>query len=226
MKRLFGQKKEAAPAPTMGDATTSLDKRGDQIDAKVKKLDDELMTLRTQMQKTRGPQHERLKQRALQILKQRKMYDGQRSQLYQQQYSMEQLQFTKEMMEDTKMQVQVMRDTSKEMTKTFKKFSVDEVERMQDDLADLYEQHQEIQEVMGRAYGVPDDVDEDDLAEELDALAFDMEKQKDASYLDEALSTPATRLPDMAAPAVPSVGVPEAAPQQHDPYAMEEQLGL
>uniref|UniRef100_A0A7S1PZB2 Charged multivesicular body protein 5 n=2 Tax=Neobodo designis TaxID=312471 RepID=A0A7S1PZB2_NEODS len=225
MKRLFGQKKAAAPAPTMGDATTSLDKRGTQIDEKVKKLDEELMSLRTQMQKTRGPQHERLKQRAMQVLKQRKMYDSQRTQIYQQQYSMEQLQFTKEMMEDTKMQVQVMRDTSKEMSKTFKKFSVDEVERMQDDLADLYEQHQEIQEVMGRAYGVPDDVDEDDLAEELDALAFDMDKQKDASYLDEALATPATRLPDMAAPAVPAV--PEAP--QHttvDPYAMEEQLGL
>jgi charged multivesicular body protein 5 len=225
MKRLFGQKgAPPPPKPTMGDATQSLDKRGDQIDGKVKKLDEELMSLRAQMQKTRGPQHERLKQRAMQVLKQRKMYDGQRAQLYQQQYSMEQLMFTKEMMEDTKMQVEVMRDTSKEMSKTFKKFSVDEVERMQDDLADLYEQHEEIQEVMGRAYGVPDDVDEDDLAEELDALAFDMEKQKDASYLDEALATPATRLPDMAAPAVPEAAVP-----QHntvDPYAMEEQLGL
>jgi charged multivesicular body protein 5 len=102
--------------------------------------------------------------------------------------------------------------------------SVDEVERMQDDLAELYEQHQEIQDVMGRAYGVPDDVDEDELAAELDALAFDMDKQKDASYLDEALATPATRLPDMAAPALP-----EAPQQQHattDPYALEAQLGL
>jgi charged multivesicular body protein 5 len=224
MKRLFGQKQAAAPKPTMADASNTLNARGDQIDSRVKKLDDELMSLRDQMSKTRGPQHDRLKQRALQILKQRRMYDNQRTQVYNQQYSMDQLQFTRDMMEDTKLQVEVMRMTSKEMSKTFKKFSVDEVERMQDDLADLYEQHQEIQEVMGRAYGVPDDVDEDELAAELDALAFDMDKQKDASYLDEALATPATRLPDALAPALPEA--PQHQQATTDPYALEAQLGL
>lgn len=226
MDRLFGKKKASAPAPTLADATTALGNRGDQIDGKIKKLDDELMSLKDQMSKTRGPQHERLKQRALQVLKQRKMYDSQRSQVYQQQFSMEQLQFTKEMMEDTKLQVEVMRTTQKEMSKTFSKFSVDEVERMQDDLAELYESHQEIQDVMGRAYGVPDYVDEDELADELDALAFDMEKQRDASYLDEALTTPATRLPEIAAPALPNDPTPAGQQRVSDPYALEAQLGL
>lgn len=223
MKRLFGKKEAAPPPPSLNDATNTLNARGDSLDAKVKKLDDELLSLRNQMQRTRGPQQERLKQRALQILKQRKMYDNQRTAVYNQQYSMEQLQFTKEMMEDTQVQVNAMRQANKELGKTFKKFSVDEVERMQDDLVELYEQHEEIQEVMGRAYGVPDDVDEDMLNEELDALAFDMDKQKDASYLDEALTTPATRLPDLGG----GQQVPEAPQQQTtDPYQLQEQLGL
>ena len=224
MKRLFGQKKNEAPAPTLADAGAKLDARGGVIDEKCKKLDGELLALRDQIQKTRGPQQERLKQRALQILKQKKMYDGQRDALYQQQYSMEQLQFTTEMMADTKVQVEAMKASSKQLGEHFKKFSVDEVERMQDDLADLYEQHQEVQEVMGRAYGVPDDVDEDMLADELDALAFDMEKERDAAYLDQALATPAGRLPEGPTPAE---RVPEAPTQQvTDPMALEAQLGL
>ena len=42
MKRLFGKKKEVAPPPTLDDATGSLEKRGDGVDAKIKKLDLEL----------------------------------------------------------------------------------------------------------------------------------------------------------------------------------------
>lgn len=36
-------------------------------------------------------------------------------------------------------------------------------QELQDSLADLYEDSREIQDIMGRAYGVPEDVDEDDL---------------------------------------------------------------
>ena len=224
MKRLFGQKKAEAPAPTLGEAGAKLDARQAVIDEKCKKLDAELLQLREQIQKSRGPAQERLKQRALQVLKQKKMYDSQRDQLYQQQYSMEQLAFTTEMMADTKLQVEAMKASSKQLSAHFKKFSVDEVERMQDELADLYEMHQEVQEVMGRAYGVPDDVDEDMLADELDALAFDMEKEKDAAYLDAALATPAGRLPDAA---VPGDRVPEAPRlEATDPMGLEAQLGL
>jgi len=34
---------------------------------------------------------------------------------------------------------------------------------LQDSMSDLLEQSNEIQEIMGRAYGIPDDVDEADL---------------------------------------------------------------
>ena len=47
----------------------------------------------------------------------------------------------------------------------------------------------EIQEVMGRSYGMPE-VDEADLEAELEALGDDMMADNDATYLDEAISAP------------------------------------
>ena len=60
---------------------------------------------------------------------------------------------------------------------------------LQDDLADMLEDANEVQEVLGRAYGVPD-VDEDELEAELDALGDDLALDEDTSYLDEAISAP------------------------------------
>ena len=40
--------------------------------------------------------------------------------------------------------------------------------------ASLQDMHNDIQDVLGQNYGVPDDIDEDDLLGELDALEADM----------------------------------------------------
>ena len=54
---------------------------------------------------------------------------------------------------------------------------------MQDDMEDMMEQANEIQDVMGRTYGMPD-VDEDELEAELDAIGGEMAADNDLSYLD------------------------------------------
>ena len=67
-------------------------------------------------------------------------------------------------------------------------------------MEDMLEQANEIQESLGRSYGLGDDIDDADLEAELDMLGegeFDME---DASYLDDATSAPA------APTAIPSDG--------------------
>ncbi len=60
---------------------------------------------------------------------------------------------------------------------------------LQDDLADMLEDANEVQEVLGRAYGVPD-IDEDELEAELEALGDEIALDDDASYLDEAIKAP------------------------------------
>lgn len=60
---------------------------------------------------------------------------------------------------------------------------------MQDELADMLEQADEVQEALGRTYNTPE-IDEDELAAELDALGDEMALDDDASYLDDVLKAP------------------------------------
>lgn len=201
MNRLFGKSKAEAPKPTLEDATSRLELRGAALEQKVQKSDQELVKLKQLIQNSRGPTKERYMQRAMQLLQQKRMVEGQRNQMAQHQWNLEQMQYTREMMSDTKLQLDVMKESHKTLRKEFKNFKVEDVEKMHDQLRDLYEDAAEIQEIMGRDYELNDPIDEDDLRDELDALAFDMEKAKDASYLDAALATPAptagVKLPDL-----------------------------
>ncbi|GFO31744.1 charged multivesicular body protein 5 [Plakobranchus ocellatus] len=77
----------------------------------------------------------------------------------------------------------------KDFKKAYKHVNIDQIENMQDELEDLMEQNNEIQEVMGRSYGMPE-VDDDELEAELDALGDELCLDEDASYLDDAVAAP------------------------------------
>merc|ERR1711976_524207 len=77
----------------------------------------------------------------------------------------------------------------KEMKKEFKNVNLEQIEDLQDDLADMLEEANEVQEVLGRSYGMPE-IDEDDLEAELDALGDDFALDEDTSYLDDAMKAP------------------------------------
>ena len=64
-----------------------------------------------------------------------------------------------------------------------------QIEGLQDDLGDMLEEANEVQEAMGRSYGMPE-IDEDDLEAELDALGDDFALDDDTSYLDDAIAAP------------------------------------
>merc|ERR1719244_1438 len=76
------------------------------------------------------------------------------------------------------------------MKKEYKNVNIDQIEDMQDELGDMMEDANEIQEALGRTYGMPD-VDEDELEAELDALGDEIALDDDTSYLDDAINTPA-----------------------------------
>ncbi|CBZ30610.1 conserved SNF-7-like protein [Leishmania mexicana MHOM/GT/2001/U1103] len=224
MNRLFG-KANNAPKATLEDASNRISCRSDVVDARIAKIDAELMKVKEQIQRSRGMTQSRYKQRAVQLLQQKRMYQGQQDMMMQQQFNVDQLHFTTETMKDTHVQVDAMKQANKELRKGMRKLDLDKVENLQDELADLYADTQEIQEIMGRAYSVPEDIDEDEMLGELDALDFDMEKENDADYLAEALAMPGTKLPD-----VPTDSKVDAGGQKEsstaDPYSLEQQLGL
>lgn len=91
------------------------------------------------------------------------MYENQRENLNNQSFNMEQTNFATQMLKDTKTTVDAMRLGVKEMKKEYKKVNISAIEDLQDELEDMMDQANEVQEVMGRSYGVGDDIDEAEL---------------------------------------------------------------
>ncbi|KDN45477.1 hypothetical protein K437DRAFT_256596 [Tilletiaria anomala UBC 951] len=188
MNRLFGGSKAAAAKPTLQSAILSTEQRADGVEVKIRKLDAELGRYRDQMKKMRdGPGKTAIQQRAIRVLKQKRLYEGQLAQLQQQAYNMEQATMTTENLRNTMATVDAMQTANKEMRKTYGKIDLDKIERIQDDMEDMIEQTNEVQETLGRSYGVPDEIDEADLEAELEALENEIgeEETETPSYLQE-----------------------------------------
>ncbi|KAJ9523220.1 hypothetical protein QJQ45_024006 [Haematococcus lacustris] len=184
MRRIFGAPKKDAPVATIDETTDKLVSRGDRVDEQIKKLDEQLMKYKEQIKKTRpGPAQDAIKRRALQVLKQKKLYEGQRDQLYQQQFNMEQTRFTVDSIKDTITTVQALSIANKEMKSTMKKnkeLDLNYIDKLQDDMFDMMDMSKEINEAMSRSYEVPEDVDESDLMAELDGLEEELSMEAGA----------------------------------------------
>ena len=183
------------------------------MDKKIGRLDAELKKYREQMSKMRdGPAKNAVKQKALRVLKQKKSYEAQSDNLRNQAFNMEQTNYATQSLKDTKTTVNAMKMGVKEMKKEFKNINIDQIEvtydsflnkyqincnlvirfffqDLQDDMADMLEDANEVQDVLGRSYGMPE-IDEDDLEAELDALGDDFALDEDTSYLDDAMNAP------------------------------------
>lgn len=219
MKRLFGGKKPTIPAPTMDEAVDKLNTRGDSLDEKIRKLDEQLAKHKDIIKKTRpGPAQEAAKRRALVVLKQKRLYESQRDQLYNQQFNVEQTSFAMTGMQDTVHTVQAMKAAGKEMKGFMKQndLKIENIEKLHDDMSDMLDYHQEIQDVMGTAFGVPEDVDEEDLMGELDALEDDMAAEADTAG---PAGMPAY-LQDVDLPAVPQGEAQQEQPQAADAFGL------
>uniref|UniRef100_A0AAQ4P259 Charged multivesicular body protein 5 n=1 Tax=Gasterosteus aculeatus aculeatus TaxID=481459 RepID=A0AAQ4P259_GASAC len=190
MNRIFGRGKPKGPAPNLTDCIGNVDSRSESVDKKIARLDVELVKYKDQMKKMRdGPSKNMVKQKALRVLKQKRMYEGQRDNLMQQSFNMEQTNYTIQTLKDTKTTVDAMKIGLKDMKKAYKHVKIDQIEDLQDELGDMMEDANDIQEALGRSYGTPE-LDDDDLEAELDALGDELLMDDDSSYLDEAATAP------------------------------------
>ncbi|KAI9012761.1 Snf7 family [Gaertneriomyces semiglobifer] len=214
MNRIFGTTKPKVPRPTINDAIKTTDSRADSVEVKIKKLDAELLKYKEQMARMReGPAKNAVKQKALRILKQKKLYEGQRDQLVQQSFNMEQGSMALDNLKNTLTTVDAMKFANKELKGQYKKINLDKIEKVQDEMEDLLEQANDIQESMGRSYGLPDGIDEDDLEAELEALGDELlEDDAEPSYLQE---------PEME---LPSASLEDPNQSQQIPGALEEAI--
>ncbi|KAE8721563.1 putative transcription factor PosF21-like [Hibiscus syriacus] len=225
MKRVFGVKKDKEPPPSIQDSSDRINKRGDTVDEKLKKLDAELSRYKEQIKRTRpGPAQEALKARAMRVLKQKRMYEGQRDMLYNQTFNLDQVAFASEGLKDAQQTMSALKSANKELKGMMKTVKIQDIDNLQDEMMDMMDISNEIQESLGRSYNVPDDIDEDELMGELDALEADMGTEADGvpSYLQ-----PDKEEPDLDAELnLPSAPSGNAAAAGRANAQGEDELGL
>ncbi len=140
---------------------TQVDSRIESIDVKLAKLTAELSTYQQRLGRMRdGPGKSAIKQKAIKILQQRKMYESQKDQLQQQSWNMEQAGMMQDNLKNTMATVDAMKTTQKELKRQYGKVDIDKIDRLQDEMAELMEVGNDIQESISRSYDVPEDVDE------------------------------------------------------------------
>ncbi|KAJ2450694.1 Vacuolar protein-sorting-associated protein 60 [Coemansia sp. RSA 2336] len=187
MNRIFGVSKGKTPKPTLDDAIRSTDSRVSSVEVKIKELDGRIAALTDRMRKMRdGPGKITLKKQAMQLLQHKKKYEAQRDNLMQQSFNMESTVFAMDNVKHTMTTVQAMQDANKQLKKQYKNIDIDKIYDIQDEMSDLMEQANEVQELMGRSYDLPEDLDEEDLEAELDALGDDLNFEEEMpSYLND-----------------------------------------
>ena len=111
----------------------------------------------------------------METLKRKKMYEQQRDQMAGQAFNIEQTSFAIDSIKDTQTTVAAMKAAATTLKAETKKLNIDQIEDTQDDLQDMMEDMNEINDMMGRAYGMPDEIDEADLDAELACLEDELE---------------------------------------------------
>ncbi|ODV87564.1 hypothetical protein CANARDRAFT_194237, partial [[Candida] arabinofermentans NRRL YB-2248] len=175
MNRLFGTK-STQPKASLNDAMNNIDDRVSSLDVKISKLNSELSTYQLKLSKMRdGPGKNTIKQRALKLLKQRKQLEQQKDQLMSQSWNISQAQMTTDNLKNTMITVDALKQSNKELKKTYGKIDIDKLEALQDEMLDMIEQSNELQDSLSRSYDVPDDISESELDAELEALGDELD---------------------------------------------------
>ncbi|CAA2970018.1 charged multivesicular body 5-like [Olea europaea subsp. europaea] len=227
MRRVFGAKKDKEPPPTVQDASDRINKRGDTVEEKINKLDAELAKYKEQIKRTRaGPAQEAVKARAMRVLKQKRMYEGQRDMLYNQTFNLDQVSFAAEGIKDAQQTMSALKTANKDLKGMMKTVKIQDIDNLQDEMMDLMDVSNEIQESLGRSYSVPDDIDEEELMGELDALEADMGMETESD------GVPSYLQPDKESDLDSELNLP-SAPTGHAPAPggrtnaqTEDELGL
>ncbi len=158
------------------------------------------------------------------------MLESERDKISNMSFSMERTRFAMESLKDTAEHVAVMKSATSTFREHQKAIKIDDLEDMQDDLADMMVDAEEINEVLSRSYGMPNDVSEADLDAELAGLMDEPDYEGLSAELggldDVSLDAPAASYatPSYAArdeyssfPAIPTAATASAVPMSSAP---------
>lgn len=222
MKRLFGTKKPAPAPVNVSDVGAKVDARVSNLDQKINTLEQELRKFRQQMAQTKGgPGLASIKKRAMATLKRKKMYEQQRDNLAAQSFNIEQASFALETVKDTVDTVSAMKAATSQLKVEQAKINIDHVEDTMDEMEEMMYEMDEIQQVMGRSYGVGEDIDESELEAELMGLEEDW-------ALDEEIPAAAEEVGEEGLPSylAQTPAVPTSTPKKSKAEETVDEFGL
>lgn len=212
MKRIFGGGRSKVPPKTLDEVGTTLDQRIDNLDTRIAKLDVELRKHREAMKALAargGPALEQAKKRAVNVLKQKRLLEGQRDKISENVMRIDETRYTTSALEDQVEMVQALKvaaKTMKKQMKNTKELNPDHVEDIMDELQDARDQLEDIHEAMG-AFDVPVDIDDAELMYEMDMLGEEVANEEVA----DEVPAYAMDLPDVPT-GLAGVGVAEEDP--------------
>merc|ERR1740116_53172 len=164
-----------------------MDKRVDELEKKISRLEKQIIELKKKMNKSKGAAKNSYKSKALKLLKQKKQYETQRDRMYGQQMNIDNAKYAAQSVKDNADMVTAMKSAAVTLKSQMQEVNIDEVEDLQEDWMDLQDDANEINDILGEAWGM-DDFDEDDLMDELDGLDdelddLDMNEDDVPSYI-------------------------------------------
>ena len=171
MRRVVGRGRKKTPAKTLDETSRDFDERINNIDGKEADLNKQIRQLKLEINKVPkgSPARRQKEQRAKMLLRQRRMYQKQGDMARNQQANIDLQKFNMDSMAATVSMVQTMKATKKEMSRQMKKIDIEKVMSLKEDLDEMMMDNEEIQDLLGEN-PMMDDLDEDELDAELDAL--------------------------------------------------------
>lgn len=182
MRRLFSKKTlQDSSIPSLEDASSSvtsrqIDSRSQDITLKIQDCDRHLDNIKLQIQRATGISLKLAKQKALTILKRRKMYSNQLDALMAQRYAVDYIALQQTSIHDSLGLFKALLQARAIQKQQLSKIQPDNVEDLMLDLQDNTEDIQEINKIMNRDYGL-NDFDETQLEDELAELDVELNQE-------------------------------------------------
>lgn len=159
----------------MTQAQQSLQTRISKLDTDISQLNIQLTDIQKRLSKIKSPQGQKsLRSQALKLLNKRKKLEQMRDSLDNQEWSMTQAQMMTDTLQNTMISVNALKQHNSILKQQYGKIDIDKLEDMKDEMVSLIEKGEELQNALNLNMGdnfMEDDIDEDELDAELDALA-------------------------------------------------------
>ncbi|GIX64057.1 proteasome subunit beta type 3, putative [Babesia caballi] len=169
--RVFKFFRSSNKGSSLQETSQGVDAKISAIDEKINRCNADLASIKSALANTNGAGAAAAKRKAMQVLQRRKVYEGQREQLIGVQMAVDQSEHVAAQVQTAVEMRNALSASVKGARKQLRRLNLTELEGLQEQMEDLTEYTNEINEIIGRTYALPEDVDENELELEFAMLS-------------------------------------------------------